>query len=500
MNQKVLKKIDPVIKFLNNEDNFRFVFIGSFFFASLCLVRFYFYVIAGISMIWAAYLFGYKMIHKGYILRLRNKRLVCLFLGFAALTCIIHCMDNFLPNMYMVLYMACCFFFFYGIHAGRSKNSCRREVQTILDFINTATVIIMAAGLILLAIFPSGFVIDGDSFAIHENRFVGILFNANVTAFYALMGIICCNILWAMKKSVDKLSRKIMAYYIICIAINTTALFLTDSNDSILMLIVYFCFILFYVIFKGYKPSVLSFILRIIALILGCIVIAAVVLGARTLLQSGVSYIMSLSEPPAQITKEIKDPEGNVIVSPNPSKAPTTFEHQNTNLDSGRFVIWKQSLGLFEKFPVFGIGKANIVDYGKLYLGGLKYEDFHNGLITIIISYGLVGFFIFMILAITIAKTLLKALFRYRSENRRDGRVLMLIVAFCAAYCVYSMFEVALLVDLSYRVLIFWLLIGLGMSCANSYEHCALIAHKNIPDRSRSIYRIAVYREKQTKK
>ena len=98
-----------------------------------------------------------------------------------------------------------------------------------------------------------------------------------------------------------------------------------------------------------------------------------------------------------------------------------------------------------------------------------------------------------MVLAVTIGKTMLKAVFRYRSYNRRDGRVLMYITAFCAGYCVYSMFEVALIADLSYRVIIFWLLIGFALSYANTYEHRALRIHKNLPLVSKNIYRLSTY-------
>ena len=481
-----------IIGFFNNDENFRLVFISSFFFASLCLIRDFFYVAAGITMIWAAYLVGYKFIYKKMIFRVRNRSLIYLFIGLATLTCILHCRHNFFRNMYIVCYMLFCFLFFYGIHAGRSKNSCRREVCALLDYLNAVTTIIMLAGLILLAIFPSGFKINGDSFAIHENRFVGILFNANVTAFYALMSIIFCNILWVMKKAVGKLHKKQIILYSICIFINSLALILTDSNDSLLLLIVYLWFIFFYVIFKGCKASFMHFLLRFIALIIAGVLIAAVLLTIRTLVQQGVAFLFSLSKP-VNTTSPPKIP-GTEVTPPPAQSTPTTFEHQNTNIDSGRFVIWKQSLGLFRLFPIFGVGKENIVEFGKYYLGGLKYGDFHNGLITIIISYGLAGFFTFMIFAITIAKSMLKAIFRYRNENRKDGRVLMYLTAFCSAYCAYSMFEVALLVDLSYRILIFWLLIGLAISYVNSYEHSAVLAHENIPDRSRSIYRIANYR------
>lgn len=489
------KKTNPVISFFNSEHCFRFVFIGSLFFASLCLVRFYFYVICGVSMIWALYLFIRKMIINGSILRVRNRRLIYLFLGCSALTCILNIRSNFFVNMYMVAWMAVCFFMFYGIHR-ESKNKCRRETQQLLEFINAATTLIMIAGLVLLVIFPKGFRYEGDAFAIYESRFVGIIFNANVTAFYALTAFIACTVLIAMRSSAGTLNRQKLFYYSFCMLINLLSVFLSDSNDSLLMLIVYCCFITFYIFFRGQRRSILKFILRIIGTAIACVLIAVMLLIFRTIVQTGVSHLLSLLTPTAQISTGVTAPGGNVVIRPDEAPKPPAFGHENTNLDSGRFYIWKQALCLFQKFPLFGMGKANLVDYGETYLGGLRYEDLHNGLLTIMVCYGIAGLIIFLIFAITVAKTLFKAIFRYKAETRSDRYVLVLLAAFAAAYCAYSMFEVALLVDIAYRIVIFWLLLGTATCYANSYEHSSFLKFENIPERSLSIYRIAAYRHR----
>ena len=483
-----------IVRFFTDESNFRFVFVAALLCASLNVIRFWFYVATGIFMIWAAFLFGYRLLYQQRIRRIRNRRLILLFLGSALLTCFIQFSFNIFVNIYYVAWMGICLFMFYGVHADKSRRSCALEVSRILDLINAVTTIMMTAGIILLVIFPKGFEFCGDAFAIHENRFVGILFNANVTAFYALMALISCNLLWVIRQSLGRLSIRLKVFYIVCCVINIFSLFISDSNASLLMLIVYLCFISFYVIFKGYKRGFVSMLFRIIALILACVVAASFMLGARTLVQSGTSAVLSMLSPHTQISTGVTSkPDENIIIIKPDDRPETTFEHQNTNIDSGRFKIWRQSAEMFRLFPVFGVGKGNVVDYGKTYLGGLRYEDFHNGLITIAVCYGAVGLFLFMVLAITIAKAMLKAIFRYRSENRRDCRVLMYITAFCAGYCVYSMFEVALLVDISYRVVIFWLLIGLAMSYVCSYERSAITAGENIPERSRSIRRAAAY-------
>lgn len=495
---KSIKK-DPlyvILSFLRNDANFRFAFTASLLLASLNVIRYCFYVIAGILMIWGAGLFIYRMIYRRMILRVRSRELIILFLGCAYLTIFLHIGSNFFSNFYYVSYMAFCFFHFYGMHAGRSRRKCISELCTLLDFINIVTTIMMIAGLILLFMYPKGFTFAGDAFAIFESRFVGILFNANVTAFYALMAFIFCNLLWVIKRVNGKINYKWRIIYIVCGIINLLSLFITDSNASLLLLIIYLCFVAFYIIFKGYKRGVLSMLFRIAALALAAIVISAVLVSSRTLVQQGVSVVLkniSANTSPSISTGVTTKPNGNVVIKPDNRPKNSSFGHQNTNIDSGRFTIWRQSMMLFTHFPVMGIGKANIVDYGKEYIGGLKYEDFHNGLITIAVSYGAVGIIIFMVLAITIAKKMLKDIFRYRDENRRDGRVLMYITAFCTAYVVYSTVEVALLVDISYRVVIFWLLIGVATAYADSYERSAFIKGENIPERSRSIRRIATY-------
>ena len=58
----------------------------------------------------------------------------------------------------------------------------------------------------------------------------------------------------------------------------------------------------------------------------------------------------------------------------------------------------------------------------------------------------------------------------YKKKCRDDGSVPVLAAAFCISYVIYSMFELALLADFSYRVYIFWLIIGFAMSYVQKYS------------------------------
>ncbi len=467
MNTKTIKQ-NAVCRFFNSTTAFRLVFISSLFFA----IDKIFPPLLWAVMLWSVYLFCRELIKTQHLGKIRFRRVLYLFMGAALLTVIIHSRDNFFGNLYVLYWLLLCFFFFYGLHAEHDHEHRKHEAVVLLDFISGMTTLIMIIGLVLLAIFPKGLHLSGYDFAIHENRFVGIIPNANALAFYAVMALVATHILWKMKKSEGVLRKKTRIFYIGYAVINMISLFLSDSNASLLFIMTYCSFLAAYFIFNGFRKfELLSFILRIIATLLACLVTVLLVFYMRSLTQSCVSLMLTNGESKTQISNSVTTNNGSVQIKDDVDlNTSTTFKHENKNIDSGRFVIWKQALGLFEKFPILGVGKDNIVSYGKIYLGGLKYDDFHNGLLTIIISFGLVGFTIFMVLAITVAKTFFKAVFNYTDKCTHDGSVLVLIIAFCAAYSVYSMFEIALLLDLSYRVFIFWYMIGLGLSYATHYE------------------------------
>lgn len=465
--------------FIDNTANFRFALMAVLFCDVRYMMPLLYYSLVSVVGIWSVYIFVKKLIIQRGIQKIRYRKIIYLFLASASVSILLHCTTNLAENLFSLYMIAVCLLLFYGIHSEKSNNRVQKEMKRLLDAIVFVSTFLMIVGLGVLAVYPKGIHINGFDFGIHESRFVGVIPNANVNAFYAVMALVSCHILWRIKKADGTLSKKLKIYYMVCIAVNTLAIFLTDSNDTLLFIITYFCFIAFYAIFKDFSIArIRFFIMRFTATFLSIVVIIAMLVGLRILTQNSVSLMMTSGESKTELSTGIKtDKHGSVQIDDDSDRSATNFKHENKNIDSGRFVLWRQSLTLIEQNPIMGIGKANIVEYGERYIGTLKYTqlgnfryvDFHNGLITIIVSFGLVGFNLFMIFAVTVAKAMLKAIFKYRSQCEKDGNVLVLIVAFCAAYCVYSMFEAALLVDDSYRVFIFWIMIGFGLSYTFKY-------------------------------
>lgn len=487
MSEAIAKKHSParaILDFFNSPACFRFCFLIVLYFALKPA--------AAVMMLWAAYLFVHEMLVKRRIKRMHYRRVIYAFLAVSLISVGIHWNSNLVPNLLSVCTTATAFFMFYGIHAEKSNYRVKKEICRILYFFVIATTVLMVAGLILLAVFPGGITVAGLPVAIYENRFTGVFVNANVAGFYSVMALISCHLLYRSRRAEKRLTFLRLWLYVTCVLVNLLTLFLSDSNAALLFLIVYSSFLAFYFIFRDFnKKKIHSFLLRFVATGLSLVVITSSALFLRTYMQGRVSLMLTSGASDIQMSTGIIAEDGSVTLAPDTDRKPssgtkvnndeedtTTFTHQNTNIDSGRYAVWRQALQLAEKFPIFGIGKENFVDYGKAYIGGLKYPEFHNALLTILVSCGLVGLNIFFVLALTIAKAMLKAIFNYKDKCRRDGSILVLIVAFCAAYCVYSMFEPALVLDFSPRVYLFWLLIGFGISYVVKYKKQAAAQHK----------------------
>lgn len=488
---------------LMNTSAIRFSLLCLLFFGSVCVIDTACYFLAAPIYIWAGIVLYIKLIKEKKLRKIKHLPIITLFIASGLISVAVNFAYNIHENLFMIYYVILCFFLFYGLYAEKTHEAAKREMTFFFKFFLSSTTILMTISIIILLCSKKGFMFMNYYISIKDNRFVGIFTNANLLAFYAVIGVILCHILYLRHKAVSKFTFGVSLYYGICLFINLVSLFLSDSNGSLVFIIIYVCFIAFYKIFRNSDTvRTFNFIFRIISLVLACVVFAFSFLTIRSFAQEGFAALLEserkFSESQSiEITSTIPESENSKIPESKPSnseetskadnnkylpsdntntenifsdKKATTFTHENKNIDSGRIPLLKQAAKLFSLYPIFGVAPRNIVLYGEKYLGGLKYSDFHNGFVTILVSFGVVGFTFFIIFAVKIAKSMLVCIFKKRNKNDTEREMLPCLLAFLAAYCVYSMFEVTLLLDISYRVLIFWLILGYAMSYLNHYE------------------------------
>lgn len=488
---------------LMNTSAIRFSLLCLLFFGSVCVIDAACYFLATPIYVWAGIVLYIKLIKEKKLRKIKHLPIITLFIASGLISVAVNFAYNIHENLFMIYYVILCFFLFYGLYAEKTHEAAKREMTFFFKFFLSSTTILMTISIIILLCSKKGFMFMDYYISIKDNRFVGIFTNANLLAFYAVIGVILCHILYLRHKAVSKFTLGVSLYYGICLFINLVSLFLSDSNGSLVFIIIYVCFIAFYKIFRNSDTvRTFNFIFRIISLVLACVVFAFSFLTIRSFAQEGFAALLESERKFSEIqsieaTSTIPESENSKIPESKPSnseetskadnnkylpsdntntenifsdKKATTFTHENKNIDSGRIPLLKQAIKLFLLYPIFGVAPRNIVLYGEKYLGGLKYSDFHNGFVTILVSFGVVGFTFFIIFAVKIAKSMLICIFKKRNKNDTEREMLPCLLAFLAAYCVYSMFEITLLLDVSFKVLIFWLILGYAMSYLNHYE------------------------------
>lgn len=453
---------------LTDTSLFRRCYIICLFFCNVSFVQVPAYVGLILLFLWGVFLLLYNEKKRHVFTTTRFGLWLLAFLFFSTITAIIHIKSNFLYNVIIQLHIAICFFNFYALHTEKHLNF-RRELYAICRFVVYTTTIVGILGLACLMAGIS-FEVMSIKFIIYENRFTGIYSNPNTLGFVSVVALFCVHML--TKSNFIEISgeeRVSRIWLCSALAINCMSLFLCDSNGAIVLLIFY---AITFVLYKMFGAEHVFTKKQVVIKLISLVLVGAFILGGafivRYFCQSGFTQILetadiSTQELPAQGEEDIFYATERI-----------TFSHVNKNLDSGRFKLWRQAASLFSDFPLFGIGKGNVYDYGESkFDNGILFSDiygdmlswyvtdFHNGYATILVCSGIVGFVLFSIFGLRFAKHITKHVFK--DKNLKES-ILPCMYSFLCAYLVYAFFEKALLYDVSFTVLFFWLIMGY-MSC-----------------------------------
>lgn len=477
-------KKDYILKIASDASIFRLVYLITLFFE--CIIYFDIAAIAVkcVVFVWAAYILWNNFIKDRNILRIKYKILLFLFLISVFITVMLHFRDNFLPNILAIYHTSLCFFVFYGMYAESDHKKVEREFIFLLKFFIIASTIIGIVGFIPI-FFGVDTLVSKYYIGILRNRLIGIYTNENLLGLSSTISIIACHITFNRKRDgKNGESKAIIPVWLSlsCLFVNIVSLLLSDSNASFLCLIVYIVVMIFYKLFiVNKKNGIFAIAQKSILLLILCIVLTFGAFTFRGIFQNKVAVmIQDFHISQNYLTDNNTDmPEEKIEIQRsekhNANNGQDVLIGRSKNMDnpeydvsSGRLHLLKQSLTMFKHHPIMGIGRGNIVDYGERYIdGGLFSTDFHNGYITILVSYGIVGFTIFIIFFSVAILKMFRCLYTHSSQNRKDP--FPNLFAITIAYCVYSLFEKTILSEITFMVVIFWAFLGYAFSYINKY-------------------------------
>lgn len=454
--------------FLSDSSNFRIIYITDLLLCNLAYVQIPAYVLLVFLFIWGVVLCCVNQKSNNTFGKMRFSIWIGAFLVCNIITMLVNFSSTVLYSFVMILHLCICFMLFYGMHTETCIN-IKAEFYLICRIIVYITTI---CGIIGIACLFSGVSFDSETFnwikfIIYENRFTGVYVNPNNLGFISVVSVVCCHMLFKKDFLIESGAKRISRIWIVtCAGIDVLSLLLCDSNASMVLAI---CYVIAFVIFKLFsaenKFTKKQIFIKLAAL---CCVGVFVVCSSfmfRDIIQRGFSAVINST---SAIT--IGD-NGEKIAEA--GEEPVTFSHINKNLDSGRFKLARESVKLFKISPFIGISNGNIVLYSEEYSSGvMSYSyhnsDLHNGYLTILVSTGILGFVIFAIFGLRFAKHIIQHLFGGQKPLSED--IFPCLFSFLCAYLVYAVFEKALLYDISFMVLWFWLIMGVISTYLNKYE------------------------------
>lgn len=451
---------------------FRKIYIIDLLFCYISFLQIPAYVLLVAMFIWGVYLVIYNQRTNNTFFKLRFGLWVGAFLIASLIALMLNFSVTILYSFVMFLHILICFFIFYGMHT-EPDFDFRNELYSIARIV---VYVVTVANIIGIVCLMCGFRFEWQwvKFTIYENRFTGVYINPNYLGFVSVVAVMCCHMLYKpdfMKKVNQPRVSKI--WIIGCVATSVFSLMLCDSNASIVLGLGYAIIYVIYIFFadktgiaKPDKPvSKSKIFVKIVSLLLVGTLIIGSVLMFREICKAGFSVIVNKTSSFISLIVNgddelYSDITGVPIIN---EKNEITFNHENKNVDSGRFKLWKESVNLFKLSPIIGISNGNIIFYSEEYADGvLSYSyhnnDLHNGFLTLLVSTGVIGFLLFGIFGFRFAKHAAQHLFLQKHTFRND--IYPCMFAFLSAYLLYALFEKALLYDISFMVMWFWLIMG----------------------------------------
>lgn len=447
---------------------FRKVYIFTLFFCNISFLQIPAYILTAFLFVWGVWLTAYKQKLNNTFFKLRFGIWIWIFLAISLFSMLINFTYTILFSALMLAHILLCFFIFYGMHT-EPDFDFKNELYTVARGIVYITTIANFIGIFCL-MFNISFEWYWIKFTIYENRFTGVFINPNLLGFACCVAIFCCHMLYKpdLRNSV-KQKRISRIWLASCLCTSLFSLLLCDSNASMVLILGYVIIYIVYQLFAskdGLSPA------RVTVKIMSLVLVGTFLVGAslmfREICQQGFavvtaktySFIDEITDNTGKLTGE-QDNDNKPAESE--KKEPVTFEHENPNIDSGRFKLYRESIDLFKISPVYGISNGNIVFYSQEYANGtLQYtyhnNDLHNGFLTILVSTGALGFVAFAIFGFRFAKHAAQHLFLQKKTFKNDAYPCMF--AFLFAYLFYALFEKALLYDISFMVMWFWLIMG----------------------------------------
>ena len=382
---------------------------------------------------WGAPLMAVHLVRQKSFSKKSNKLwllfyLIVSFFAVSVVSILIHVPQNIVSNLSAWYSCGLQVFFCCYVIACAKKEQARRLFSLIVFTTVLVTLAVAAACLVMqfLNIYP---------LKATTSRFTGLFYNPN-NCFICAMSILLSFLYWM-------LFHKFRALMIVNMLLQASLIGLSGSRSLLVMMGVFIALMPCIYAARRYSKNLKKAI--------GC---AALLMVSAVLVFQAMSYAgQALPQIGHTIETTVSSwfssEEGGSSSSNGSTQSPpdTNRTEENTDAsDSFRMLLLQSGLKTFAKYPLFGVGPRNIADAVRATapdanLNGIDGGGVHNSYLQLLISIGIVGFLIFVLILVYCFTAFTKAM---RAQQEKEGTIcfeLLFLLAAILCIGVYGTFE-----------------------------------------------------------
>lgn len=430
--------------------------------------------IVKIILLWGGIKIVYDLFTKRTFLKSRYVFWLILFLFMEAVTIVLNYRVGIKNNASLFCYTAVALFVLYPNDEDKDNQKLIREMRLI-----GMAYIALCAAASVISLFTFVFQYNGELVyadilyhtGVFEGRLWGIYSNPNfpaamLAAALSLMLFPICKKATINKKSLP-LQYSILA---ICLILNFWYMVMAQSRGSIIAFLIFLCIYTFFLFRKKVFFTLRSMAGSAVLSMLVSICITGIVffgmsliLTASNVLPTAFSHSNSNENNTSDIEKIKADSAGSSDME---EEIGRDVQQEQTNMLTGRSVIWKQGWDKFLKKPLFGYGNVGSTDGITLHNNPEEepVKHLHNVVMQSLVSNGLAGTIPLAVFAVLSLTAMVRYIYRHRKDNWESTGIFYSCFAWIALYIANNTIEVFVVYSVSIPNFLFWIFLGYIMT------------------------------------
>ena len=382
---------------------------------------------------------------------------VTLFMIAFLLICLVSSFVNMryglLSNLKTIVWTGIHFFVLFASSRGKTRDQVFREVRLVFTPYSVIWLVGVLLSLGLFITLQGGFItlMDGtrSEYGFIKERLFGAFTDPNVAGVLSLTSIALS--VFCLRGKRRKLVKAYHIFNIVCMVLYAI---LSSSRTTLLAGALAFTVVLTLYLFQRLdRKKLAGFWKRSVCVVCSAVIAAGMVLGSG-LIHKQLAYLPAIYE-------EIVD-SNRTEHQLKPIDVNRTDVGDGKDISNLRFKIWSNALDLFKESPIIGTSPRNHLAYAEIYTPNQiihkKQYSIHNGYLAVLVTTGIAGAAVFLLLAAHAAETLYLGFIAKKTKTKETGYLPLLFILILLAISAVSMMGIVF--GNSISEVAFWLVLG----------------------------------------